>query len=157
VSDYDVIAEFRRALKGSTDPDPANVARQVAAAVPSRMLREALARALVMLAPTIAGALRRGALNVAPRAGRNRWATARKAYDEHQLNQRVSLPGGGWKFMRDCTAEDLRQAAGMRRQHARSVIAQARRFESIADLLDKRGAQTVGDLDREDLDGLEAA
>jgi hypothetical protein len=156
MSDYDVIAEFRTALAESIDPDPANVARQVAAEVPARQRVEALARALVMIAPTIAGAQRRQAMNAAPRPGRSRWATAGEVYKDHLLNQRVKGVDG-WKLMRDCTADDLRAAADRNRQHARSAIARAKEYESIAALLVKRGVRTVGDLGDEDLDGLEAA
>lgn len=152
---YDVIAAFRAALAESPDPDPANVARAVAAGVPTRHRADALAEVLVRLAPTIAGGLRRNAMGQIA-LGRDRWSKAGAIYKATLLDQRVRVTDG-WKLMRDCTAEDLRTAADQRRDHARSVIAQAKQLERIAGLLVERGVRTVGDLDRDDLDGLEEA
>lgn len=156
MSDFDVIAAFKVALGESTDPDPASVARAVAAEVPARARVEALTQALVRLAPTIAGAQRRQAMSVASSPGRDRWSDAGAIYRSHMLDQRISL-ANGWKLMRDCTADDMREAAEIRRSHARAVLSQAKLFDEIAALLVERGARTVGDLDRDDLDGLEAA
>jgi hypothetical protein len=154
MTDYDVIAAFRVALNESTDPDPANVALAVAAAVPARQRAEALAQALVRLAPTVAGQQRRTAMPVAP--GRDRWSTAAAIYQHHLLAQRLRI-GDEWKLMGDCTADDLRAAASQRREHAAAVIVHADQLDRIAALLDERGALTVSDLGRTDLDQLEPA
>jgi hypothetical protein len=156
MNDYDVIAAFRAALAGSTDPDPANVARQVAAEIPARQRVDALAQVLIRLAPTIAGEQRRRAWGAAPPPGRDRWSNAGTVYKQHLLNQRIAV-ADGWRRLGDCTADDLNFAARRNREHARSTIVRAEQYETLAALLVKRGARTVGDLDRDDLDGLEAA
>lgn len=154
MTDYDVIAAFRAALSESTDPDPATVARSVAAAVPARQRAEALVQALVRLAPTVAGGQRRQAMPAT--AGRDRWSNAAAVYQHHLLSQRIRI-GDEWKLMGSCTAADLRAAAAQRRAHAAAVIAHADQLDRIASLLDERGARTVSDLGRSDLDQLEPA
>lgn len=157
MNDFDVMAAFRTALTESHDPDPANVARAVAAGTPVRHRADALAQALVRLAPTIAGDLRRTAMGSAtPALGRDRWSNAGAVYKATLLDQRVSVRGVDM-FMRDCTAGDLRWLAERNREHARVTVMRAEQYERIAALVVERGVRTVGDLDRDDLDGLAAA
>lgn len=53
---------------------------------------------------------------------------------------------GGWKFLREMTAEDLAYAAAERRDLAASNLAVADRLEGLGKLLAEHGAETVGSL-----------
>lgn len=155
MTDYDVIAELKAALAASTEPDPAAVAHEFAATVPSRVRAQALAQALARLAPVMAATMRSTAMGSAP-VGRNRWTGIGAIYKQAKLNDRMRV-ADGWKKLGDCTAEDLRFVAERNREHARATIARAVQYERLADLLDERGVTTVADLNRDDLNGLEAA
>lgn len=51
-----------------------------------------------------------------------------------------------WKFLGDCTRDDVLAAAAKRRALAGSIIAVAERFETLANLMQRRRAKTVDDL-----------
>lgn len=54
--------------------------------------------------------------------------------------------GRDWKFLRDCTATDLVNAAGLRRRQAKRMEENAEALEKLATLLCEYGVETVGDL-----------
>jgi hypothetical protein len=66
------------------------------------------------------------------------------------LRDRVSVGAGPgeWKFLADCTAENLAYAAAMREEHARRTYARAQQYRRLAELLDEHGVSTVGELPR---------
>jgi hypothetical protein len=64
------------------------------------------------------------------------------------LRDRVSVGPGEWKFLADCTAENLAYAAAMREEHARRTYARAQQYRRLGELLDEHGVSTVGELPR---------
>lgn len=67
------------------------------------------------------------------------------------LRDRVSVGSdpSDWKFLGDCTAEDLAYAAGLREEHARRVMARADQYRRLAELLAEHDATTVHELPAE--------
>lgn len=57
------------------------------------------------------------------------------------------LAGDTWKFLRDCTASDLHEAAALRYRTAAAVTAEADRWVRLADVMENASASTVADLD----------
>ncbi len=69
----------------------------------------------------------------------------RETWRRH-LGDRVSVRDHDWKFLRDCTYEDLTSAADERRRLAAENTASARRYEKMAVALSEHDASTIGDL-----------
>lgn len=69
---------------------------------------------------------------------RNEW--------RRQLDGRTHIGGHKWKFLRDCTYEDLTSAADERRRLAAENTASARRYEKFAAVLSEHDAAVLGDL-----------
>lgn len=51
-----------------------------------------------------------------------------------------------WKFLADCTADDLDYAAALREEYAQRVMARADQYRRLAELLAEHGVATVGEL-----------
>jgi hypothetical protein len=64
------------------------------------------------------------------------------------LRDRVSVGPDEWKFLSDCTADNLAYAAAMREEHARQTFARAQQYRRLAELLDEHAVSTVGELPR---------
>lgn len=54
---------------------------------------------------------------------------------------------GEWKFLADCTPDDLDVAVQLHHDKAAAVTAEAERYERLAKVCRDRGVETVGDLD----------
>lgn len=62
------------------------------------------------------------------------------------LRDRISVGDTQWKFLGECTAEDLAYAEQVRRIHAAQNLAAAERFAGLRELLEQHGVATVADL-----------
>lgn len=132
------------ALDRSPAADPSVVAAEVAAAVPSNLLRSVLASVLPAYVTGVVTTTRHRALADVPdqgdQVGSRRWAAAASILMSREFVD------GEWKWLRDCTADDLRSAATDRRQRAASILANADKLDALAALMDKRRASVVAEL-----------
>lgn len=65
---------------------------------------------------------------------------------QRALRDRLNVGEGVWKFLADCTAEDLIFAAEQRREQASRNRAKAAQFDTLRQQLDEHGVDRVGDL-----------
>lgn len=141
--------------------DPAEVALKVAEVVPAKELRAALAEALAHYVATVNQQRRMG--NPILRGEepskpvRSQKVAGIAAWHAAALADRVSVAGGGWKVLGDCTYEDLMFNAEMRRDLARRNAVKADQYEALARRLVVLGVETVAQLPVSEFDGLGAA
>jgi hypothetical protein len=154
-NEFDLRALILDEIETSAVADPIVIAEHVAKQVPTKYLREALALALRETVRTTISGERVKVQHQAERAAAGKstkWADAGEMYKE-LLGQRVEVGGEDreWKFLGDCTRDDLLNAVGFRKKQAQSLIVSARRYEAIAQLLDKHGMARVSELPMPDL------
>lgn len=135
-----------KALDDSPDANPHDVARTLADTLKGKAMRDALYEALPHYVVKVATLLRAGSPvepeqpEEQPQNGSPRWDRVAGLLARRECTEE------GWKFLRNCTADNLRAAALDRRSRATSLVIAAERYEKIAVLLDEHGAATVGDL-----------
>lgn len=66
----------------------------------------------------------------------------------------VAVEGREWKFLGKCDRDNCLTMASNRHRKAAEVVAEAERFERIAEALEEHGVTLVEDLPREVLEGL---
>jgi hypothetical protein len=133
--------------KGPADP------REIVAAVLAQLSkndeRDALEQALPHMVRAIV--LDRTRTPIVPEAKANAMPSAKRiaiqANWKRQLSDRYSIPGQGYKFLRDMTFDDVVAAARLRFQDADRVRAAGDYLMSVADAVSAAGVATVGELD----------
>ncbi|MFJ9771151.1 hypothetical protein ACIRVF_07900 [Kitasatospora sp. NPDC101157] len=92
-----------------------------------------------------------------PQAQRSAKVAAYRAFGQQWLRERMYVSGDprGWKFMGDCTFDDLMFAAAQRRDQAARTTAVAERCERLAALLHTHGVTLVKELPADVLSGIE--
>lgn len=144
MTDFDLRALVRQQVATTDEPDPAILWQRIVDAVPDEHLREALLQVGAGLVTAEVRQLRNDAITEQAAGRPNRWKQYGSVY-RGLLASRVST-GEGWKFLADCTRDDLLYAAQSRRDHAAAVLATANFYEGLVGKLDTFGATTVGDL-----------
>lgn len=140
-------------LDESLSPDPAVMASDFVARIPSERYREALevlAKDYLRRAIHSQRSTRNGG---EPQPGSRKVAAVREAWNR-LLGTPEFVPGTGWLFLRDATAEQVRAMAGMRRAKSRELNAAADRYAALASELEQSGVNRVGDLPGETLERL---
>lgn len=138
-------------LETSTMPDPGDVAEEVFRRVPPEEHGEALRQTLRLFVRQVIGELRVGNPSTRPAANSGRSAKVRAIRDawQRRLADRVHVGDSEWKFLRDCTRDDLLAAAAERRKLAERNAAWARTYDGWARLLTEHGVATFGELPAE--------
>lgn len=147
MSDF-ILRQLVRDILAETDAaDPGEIAGQVMARIPPRMIRVALSQALRLYVRQVISETRTAHPPVAPTAI-NRSAKVAAIRDgwQKRLRDRVHVGGSEWKFLADCTYEDLIAAASERRQMADRNNAWARTYDAWARLLTEHNVTTFGEL-----------
>lgn len=153
-----VIDAYRAALAASHVADPIVVAKAVVDGVPDAEVRDALADALVALAPVMISTERsaiRAARQNSPAPASRRWRSAAEGYNAAILRMRLATPHGHI-FLGDATVADLDHQERTRRAHAAATLAQADWFAQIAQAMRTHGAAVVRDLPADVLVELES-
>lgn len=138
---------IRQIVENSETADPKVIADEVLASISTE---EAVAALTECLPEYVRVVVQSDGRRRAPAAGLGRsWKTeAAKAYAQKILRQRVDVSGVGvgWKFLAECTSDDLDAVASNRRKQADELVSTAAWFEKIAALLDEHSVETVKDL-----------
>lgn len=140
---FDLRHEVREELNGSAVADPRVVAEHVLKRIPRSDLREALAQALPTFVTNVATSSRRASI-YQPKGTAStsaRWDTAASTV----LSERL-LVGKDWKFVGDCTRDEVLEAAAQRDAVAATNMAAADRWRRVAAAMDAHNAVTVADL-----------
>ena len=142
---FDIRAAVRDAIEAGLSPDPEVLAEKVAADIPAKDLRAALASVLPTFISTRLSLSRASTLRpqpeVEPTPGQSKWVRHASV-----LNVPVVGADGLRKFLRDCTTEDLLAMVEDRRSRAAANEAMADKYEALRAMLAKRRARVVGDL-----------
>jgi|GEM_PF-5771600 len=161
--DFSLDRLIGQVLNESPNPDPYGLVGEVFDAIPAHRRSLALRQALHRLVPAAATRQRmsggRPDEEPAPKQGApysHKWATIGASY-KRLLHERLSIPGGEWKWIRDCTRSDLLAAAGLRRDQADKLVVKAVQLEWLAGLCESHGVATPADLPDSAFDGEDAA
>lgn len=156
--------ELRKVVRDFLDEtdltDFKEMAAELAARVPAKSLRDALAESLPHLLATVNQQRRMNNPVLAgetPAPVRSAKVAGIAAMHAAALRDLIHVGAGVNKQLGDCTYEDLMFAAEERREHARRNAAKAAQFETLADRLRANGVDRVADLPAADLADLRAA
>lgn len=138
----------RETLADTSDADPGVVAEQVLAAIPKARTRDALEQTLRLFVRQIISEQR---VSSPPSNVRTIPTTSAKVAAvrdgwQKRLRDRVHVGDGAWKFLGECTYDDLLSAAAERRDLAERNAAWARQFDSWARLLTEHDVETFAEL-----------
>lgn len=148
---FDLRALIREVCNTSTMTDPASIAKEVGRRIGRNQQADALDQALPLVVQHVISRYR--AISVpqqrtAPAPNRSRKVASIRETWRRMLRDRIAVgPAvGDWKFLGDCTADDLAYAAAIREDHARRNAARAEQLRQLVDLLVEHGVETVGQL-----------
>lgn len=136
-------------LRDAASADPADIADKILGDLSDEECRVGLRATLTDYVRNFAGRADRQVRSAPVPQGTGRAARIRTWYAA-TLATRL-LAGGEWKFLRDCTAGDLHEAAALRFKTAAATQAEGERWVRLADLVEDKGAETVADLSEEEL------
>lgn len=158
---YELRKVAREYLAGTDLTDFKEMAAELAARIPSKHLRDALAESLPHLLATINQQRRMNnpilADASAPPPVRSAKVAGIAAMHDAALRDLVHVGQGQNKQLGDCTYEDLMFAAEERREKARQNAAKAAEYEALAERVQSAGVARVADLPPADLANLGAA
>lgn len=129
-------------VDSSHSPDPGVMAEELISRLKPRDFRE---MALAVARDYIRGAVldrRRGAVTPMPS---RKVEAAREAW-KRMLDQPEFVPSVGWVYLRDATAEQVREMADMRTSKATELTTAAARYSALADQMAKHSVMRVADL-----------
>jgi hypothetical protein len=136
-------------LNSSTIADPGVIADEVLRRVPSRMVKQALQQALRLYVRQVISEVRITRPPAPSSPARSAKVSAIRDGWQRRLRDRIHCGNGNWKFLAECTYEDLLAAAGERRELAERNMAWARQYDEWARLLTEHDVATFGDLPAE--------
>lgn len=148
---FDLRTLIREVAIHSDAADPKILAKEILTRIPDRHLHEALA---VTLPDYVRVALHRGRPipfpdeEDQPDGQATSWKLRGARAYGRLLRQAVDVNGDGtgWKYLADCTLDDLTRVATLRRRQAEDLLATAGWYEKVARLLAEYDAATVSAL-----------
>lgn len=147
---YDLRADIRRVLDATSLVDPGEVADKVAESIPAKALRAALRVTLRSYVRVVMNEQRHSSDSAGGHtgsvAGRSTKVRAIRDGWQRQLDSRVHVGESKWKFLGDCTYENLQTIAAERDWHVTRNQAWARYYRDLASLLTEHDVATVRDL-----------
>lgn len=148
---FDLRALVREVCDTSTMTDPATLAKEVGRRIGRNEQRAALDQALPLVVQHVISRRQPIAMpeqRSAATPNRSRKVASIRETWRRMLRDRIAVgpDTSDWKFLGDCTAEDLAYAAAIREDHARRNAARAQQLRDLADLLAEHGASTVSEL-----------
>lgn len=150
MSDFVLRSLVTEILKASTITDPGLIADEVYKRIAARERPDALKQALRQFVRQVISEQRSAHAPGTPAPSSGSWKV-REIRDgwQRRLRDRVHVGDAQWKFLGQCTADDLRAAAAERQQLADRNSAWARQYRAWADLVDDSSAATFADLPAE--------
>lgn len=171
---YDVRQEIRTKLQEGHDPQPAKLADTLAEECPEQYLRLALSQSMPYLVRDEirkvrhAALGRRGTQDGKPARGKEAWEEVASADPDDPAEQPsegsrarggtmafsifqvpVSLSVGHWKYLGECTREEILNAAQHLQQRAAENQSRADGYTALAEEMESAGAEQVSELDGE--------
>ena len=148
---FDLRALVREVCDTSTMTDPATLAKEVGRRIGRNQQAAALQQALPVVVQHIVSRHRGSFVpeqRSAATSNRSRKVASIRETWRRMLRDRIAVGPdiSDWKFLGDCTVDDLAYAAAIREDHARRNAARAQQLRDLAELLDQHGVSTVGDL-----------
>lgn len=144
--EFSLSALVRAALE-SDEPDPHRIAENVIASMSLADARMALAETLPNYVREIIRSQRRGRAATAPPASQ-RWGNVAELHASGELTLlRVRVFAlGQWKFLGDCTRDDVQAIADDRDAEAAANTAAADRFKRLRTAMGRKRAAVVSEL-----------
>jgi hypothetical protein len=68
---------------------------------------------------------------------------------EKLLRSLIPVEGGGYRYLRDATLDDLKYQASVRREKAASLLTEAKTWEYFVKVMSEQGVATFGELSEE--------
>lgn len=149
MTDFDLRKLVRDVCENSTVADPAALAKEVDRRIKRQERDSALEACLPLYVQRELGQMRMATHRPAPATPQSsRKVQGIRETWRRMLRDRINVGPdvADWKFLADCTAEDLAYAASIREEHARRNAARAEQYRQIAELLEEHGVDTVGEL-----------
>lgn len=142
---FDYRLLIREVLATHPSADPSELVDECIRLVPDEALRDALrqtTRHYILI-----GIHEQRGQTTRPddQRGSARWAQVGQVYKAF-LQRRENLGGDNWKWLADCTRDDLLASAAQRMVQAKGMATEARRLELLAAALDKAKVKIVSDL-----------
>jgi hypothetical protein len=148
---FDLHSLVQAELERSKSADPLVVAEGVLDLIPDEALRDVVGQLIRGYVRNEAGRQRSRHLSqaihptrVAPSPS-SKVAAIRTAW-QRVLDDRIHVGGAAYKFLRDCTYEDLQAAANERERLAEANHRSAKQYQLLADLIAQHGVTTFGEL-----------
>lgn len=147
---FDFAALTREVIAASASPDPGNIAADLLDKIPaaeyqavlSSLLRDHVRRSLPLY-PAASASAAATPKGVSPRP-RGSW---KLSVGEQWRRRSVFVGDHTWKFLKDCTYDDLMANAAVKRGLADATLREAEKSEALAELVKRtRGASTLGDV-----------
>lgn len=145
MSDFDLNRLIREYLTRTKEADPHVIARRLVARIPTEERDAALASCLGDRVRIEIGRQRMHA-HALPVAAQPRPGVSWRKRAASVLNQRIPVPGGGWKQIGDVTADEFDAIADDHARRAAEQEAVAARYRRYAQELRRSGAATLRDL-----------
>jgi hypothetical protein len=146
--DYSLSRQVRLLLESSDETDPAVIATQMIATMSLADARMALAATLPGYVRNRITAQRTSPIAVGMPVGSARWDNVAQLHADGSLTllrQRV-FAQGSWKFLGDCSRDDVGDLVAVREADAQAVLAVAARYKNLRAAMDRRNAGVVSDL-----------
>lgn len=137
MSDFDLGQLIRDTLTRSREPDPHVIARRLIPRIPDEEVRAIMVECLHDL---VRQEIRRARQALSEPTGGSA-SPSPSRWERYRYK-----PGGEWKLLADCTAEDCDLLADEYAERKEREAALERRFRNLAALLRAHNAATVGDL-----------
>lgn len=148
---FNLRATVREVLVESDEADPGVIAGLVMARIPKKDRDAALSQAMRLVVRESISQARTGRQprsNVTPIRPSHKVAAIREGW-MRRLHDRVHVGGSEYKFLADCTYDDLLRVAGERQELAERNGAWAREYRAMANAVLDADVATFGDLPAE--------
>ncbi len=145
-ADFNLRALVREVARTSLVADPGLVAADVLARIADEDRAAALDQALRDVVREVFRDERNWTRVGPPQVGVSAKVQGIRDHWQRALRDRINVAEGEWKFLGECTQDDLAFAAEQRREQASRLRAKAAQYDVLRNLLDEHGVKQVRDL-----------
>ncbi len=145
-ADFNLRALVRECVRSSITADPGLIATIVFSQIADEDHAEALDQALREIVREVIREERMRTQITSPQVGASAKVQGIRDHWQRALRDQIYVAEGEWKFLGDCTQDDLMFAAEQRREQASRLRAKAAQYDVLRGLLDEHGVKQVRDL-----------